>query len=235
MIDDDDMKDEYDFSNGVRGKYLPNLVLGIDEARRGPVIGPMVMAGTMMKEDGEKDLVSLGVKDSKLLSPKERQRLYTYILKMVVNHVIIIFSPAEIDAALQDPKMNLNHLEAKGTADIIEKITPTPWQVITDCPSNNTKAFIAKIRSFLKKRSEIEIVSEHKADVNYPIVSAASILAKVVGDNEIEKLKELYKIDFGSGYPSDPKTVAFLKKNITNEKYQPIFRKTWATYKELLK
>ena len=230
------MRDEYDFSQGVRGKYIGKfspLVCGIDEAGRGPVIGPMVMAGVIMEEEKNQDLIELGVKDSKLLSASERQRLYKYIVKMAINHIIISFDPAEIDAALNDPIMNLNHLEAKATASVIDVITPTPSRVITDCPSTNMAAYIQKVKSFLGKPTKAIIISEHKADVNYPIVSAASILAKVTRDEAIERLKKYYKVDFGSGYPSDPKTKKFLAENYAKPKYSSIFRKSWKTYKEL--
>ena len=79
---------------------------------------------------------------------------------------------------------------------------------------------------------KIELLVEHKADLNHISVSAASVLAKVTRDSEIEKIKKAIKEDFGSGYPSDPKTKAFLEKNF--EKYPEIFRKTWSSHKEMI-
>jgi ribonuclease HII len=99
-----------------------------------------------------------------------------------------------------------------------------PDKVILDCPSNNLKEY----KSYILERLEYKpvLVVEHKADVKYTIVGAASILAKVARDNEIKKLKAKYKIDFGSGYPSDPVTMEFTIKNF--DKY-PFFRQSWET------
>src|SRR3990167_4128053 len=81
--------------------------------------------------------------------------------------------------------------------------------------------------------NEMEIVAENKADVNYPVVSAASILAKVTRDNLIEDLKKKHKIDFGSGYTSDPLTQKFIAENWSNAKYSELIRKQWETFKRL--
>ena len=78
----------------------------------------------------------------------------------------------------------------------------------------------------------MKLVLEHKADLNYPVVSAASILAKVTRDAEIEKIKKEIGVDFGSGYMSDPRTSEFLKKNY--KKYPEIFRKSWAPYQKII-
>jgi ribonuclease HII len=80
------------------------------------------------------------------------------------------------------------------------------------------------------KKLEPKIVCEHKADFNYPVVSAASILAKVTRDAEIEKIKQQIGLDFGSGYPSDPNTVAFLQKHVLDFKKERIFRESWSTW-----
>ncbi len=75
--------------------------------------------------------------------------------------------------------------------------------------------------------SKLRIVSEHKADRTYPIVSAASIIAKVERDSEIAKLKVKYG-DFGSGYLTDDKTMVFLKRLLdTNDDYPSCVRKSW--------
>ena len=75
------------------------------------------------------------------------------------------------------------------------------------------------------------MVVEHKADFNHLIVGAASIIAKVTREKELEKLRRKLKVDFGSGYPGDPKTKKFLEENWNNPKYSFLFRKSWATYK----
>jgi len=202
------------------------LICGIEEAGRGPVIGPMVMVGLCIDSSSEKKLIEIGVKDSKLLTPKQREGLFDKILDISKKHKITVISPSEIDDALNDPDMNLNLLEAKTSAAFIDFLKPE--KVILDCPSNNIRAYTNQVRQFLNNK-DIEIIAEHKADVNHPVVSAASIIAKVTRDKEIEKIHKKIKIDFGSGYPSDPRTVEFLEKNWS--KYPNIFRKTWESYK----
>jgi len=205
------------------------LICGIDEAGRGPVIGPLVMCGILIKEEGEEKLKKLGVKDSKLLTRQQRESLYKKIIKIAKKYKIIIVNPKEIDKAVKGHNgLNLNWLEADKSAEIINTLNPE--KAIIDCPSNN----INKYKSYLFKKiknKEIELILEHKADFKYPVVAAASIIAKVTRDNEIEKIKKQIKIDFGSGYPSDPRTQEFLEKN--HSKYQKIFRKSWSSYSVL--
>jgi ribonuclease HII len=207
---------------------MQKIICGIDEAGRGPVIGPMVMAACTIKEEDEPKLTMMGVKDSKLILPKERERLYDEIIKTVLKYKIKIITPKQIDDALTDRKSNLNFLEANVTQSLINSLKPD--LATLDCPSTNINAY----REYIKKgiKSKTEIIAEHKADFNHPIVSAASILAKVTRDREIQKLKENLGVNFGSGYPSDPLTVEFLEQNY--EKHEKIFRKTWQSYKNII-
>ncbi|MBI4739740.1 ribonuclease HII [Candidatus Woesearchaeota archaeon] len=202
-------------------------ILGIDEAGRGPVIGPMVMAGVLIGDDDEKKLKAIGAKDSKLLSPSARELLYDKILAIVKNYEIVILTPQDIDKAVNDPGVNLNGLELRTSAVIINHLKPD--KAILDCPSNQPKAYVTQLKQHLSHTCDI--VAEHKADVNYVVVSAASILAKVTRDREIKKIKELYG-EIGSGYPADPLTQEFLRKNYKT--YPALFRKSWQSYKNVL-
>ncbi|MFQ5474607.1 MAG: ribonuclease HII [Candidatus Nanoarchaeia archaeon] len=202
-------------------------LVGCDEAGRGPVIGPMVMCGVLIDEKDEQSLKKMGVKDSKLLSEKQREDLFEKVKEAVKAYEIVILEPKDVDDALRDPNTNLNWLEAKATAEILNKLKPE--KAIIDCPSNNPKAYKEHLRGLLKSR--MQLVVEHKADLNYPSVAAASILAKVTRDSAIKKLRETYG-DFGSGYPADPSTKRFLEDNW--DKYPEIFRKTWASYKKVV-
>jgi len=207
-----------------------SLICGIDEAGRGPVLGPLVMCGLLVKEEDEKELVKLKVKDSKLLTKKTREAMFDKIKDISYRAEIIIINPDEIDHAVNNHDgLNLNKLEARKTADIINLFKPD--KVIVDVPSNNIKSYKEYLLGLIKNK-KIELVLEHKADLNYPVVSAASILAKVTRDNEIEKIKKEIKIDFGSGYMADSKTVSFLEKY--HEKYYDLFRKSWSSYQNLL-
>lgn len=206
------------------------IICGADEAGRGPVIGPLVMAGVTIEEKDESKLKNIGVKDSKLLSVSRRELLFDKILDIVRNYKIIIIGPKEVDSELESEDSNLNWLEAKKSADIINDLGPQV--VYLDCPSNNIIAYTNYVMKLVKDKS-IKIVSEHKADMRYPVVSAASILAKVTRDKEIQKIKDQIGIDFGSGYPSDPVTKEFLEKNYN--KFPEIFRKTWESYRRVVK
>ena len=203
-------------------------ILGIDEAGRGPVIGPLVIAAVKIKDSNEKKISALGVKDSKLLTPKQREKLYYDIIKIVESNKIYIIKPKEIDDAVTSSKTNLNWLEGDYSAKLINELKPD--KAILDCPSNNPKAYVDYIKK--KVKAKTEIIAEHKADMNYPVVSAASILAKVTRDKEIAKIIDKLNKPIGSGYPSDPVTKKFIKENY--KEHPEIFRKSWQTYKDLV-
>jgi len=206
------------------------LICGIDEAGRGPVLGPLVMCGLLVKEEDEKGLVKLKVRDSKLLTKVKREFLFDKIKDISYKYEIIAIYPDEIDHAVNNHDgLNLNKLEARKSAEIINLLKPD--KAIVDAPSNNIKSYKQYLFELINNK-KIELILEHKADLNYPIVSAASILAKVTRDNEIEKIKKKIKIDFGSGYMSDSKTVNFLEKYY--EKYPELFRKSWLPYRDIV-
>ena len=201
------------------------LICGVDEAGKGPVIGPMVVAGVMINEENTKKLEELGVKDSKLLSKTQREKMFESIKSISEKYKVIILEPNEIDYYVEDNR--LNDLEGNKIAEIIDYLKPE--KVIIDCPSPNINAF----KDFIRERitTKTKLVLEHKADYKYKVVGAASILAKVIRDREIEKIKDKYKIEFGSGYPSDERTQKFLKENWNKSKFKDIFRKSWSTWR----
>jgi ribonuclease HII len=216
-----------------------SLILGIDDAGRGPLIGPMILAGVLMTKEHEKRLKSEGVVDSKLLEHKERMRLEKIIKSLSLKHHVVLSTPIEIDMSILSGT-NLNTLEAMKAAHIINEInqgktTKEKIKVIVDCPSTNIKAWTATLEKFINHKGNLEISCEHKADFNYPAVSAASILAKCMREEEVAKLKSQFSKygDIGSGYPSDPMTKEFLKKFGKPLADSGIFRKTWATWKAL--
>ena len=205
------------------------LICGIDEARRGPVLGAMVMCGAMIEEDDMPKLIALKPKDSKLMTREEREELYPKLLSVLKYYHIFIIQPNEIDKAVKGGDgLNLNRLEAHKQAEILNEFNPD--QAIIDCPSNNIDSYRIYLKKLLKNK-KIDLILEHKAE-RYPLVAAASIIAKVTGDREIEAIKKEIGIDFGSGYMSDPKTVEFLKNNF--EKYPELFRKSWFPYQDLV-
>ena len=184
----------------------------------------MVLAGVSIEEEKLASLRAIGVQDSKLLSPTQREGLYKKIIKLVKAYKTIIVPAKEIDQAVESKTINLNTLEAQKFAQLINFLKPEI--AIVDCPSTNISAYTEQLKTYLK--TKVNLRCEHKAE-KYPSVAAASILAKVTRDKEVENLKKKYDIDFGSGYPSDPNTQMFLKDNWN--KYPSLFRKSWATYK----
>jgi len=199
------------------------LILGIDEAGRGPVCGPMVLCGYMIEESKIEKLRKMGVKDSKLLAPKKRTELFAKLKRFCEDYHTIKISASEIDKLRNIT--NLNRIEIAKMQAIINKLQPD--KVIIDSPEVNTQAFAKKIREKLDK--ECEIVAENFADKNHPEVGAASIIAKVTRDNEIKKLHKSHGF-FGSGYSSDPATISFLKDWLKMNKDFPGFvRKSWMT------
>ncbi|MBS3147132.1 ribonuclease HII [Candidatus Woesearchaeota archaeon] len=186
----------------------------------------MVLSGILTDEEGIESLKSIGVKDSKKLTPRKRAYLFNKIIKIVKKYSILTVFPEEIDGKLNHG-INLNDIEAIKSAQIINELKPD--KVIIDCPSPNLKAWKNYVLELLNDK-KIELIVEHKADSNHIPCAAASILSKVTRDNEIEKIKKKIGIDFGSGYPSDPITKKFLKENI--DKFPEIFRKSWSTYSD---
>ena len=206
---------------------MTKKLLGIDEAGRGPVLGPLVIAGVMIQEHQQDELRSWGVKDSKLLQPYKREALAERIMN-TFPYKIIIIQPAEIDAALESETLNLNWLEAHKTAEIINELKPDI--ALIDSPSPNIPAYRKYIERLLTH--DAIITPEHKADLNYPVVGAASIIAKVTRDAEIQKLQKDIPVPLGSGYMSDPLTQQFLAKY--HDAYPYIIRKSWASYRNLI-
>jgi ribonuclease HII len=207
------------------------LISGVDEAGRGPVIGPLVIAGVSIDENNLPKLVNLGVKDSKLLSPQRRERLASQIKKLALNYHIVLLSPAEIDRVVESKRKlhKLNRLEAQAMAKVIAVLKPDVVYVdASDILADRFGEHIAENLSFSPK-----IISEHKADIKYPIVSAASIIAKVERDKVISQLQKKHG-NIGCGYPSDPNTIKFLEDWIRKFGSYPDFvRKSWKTAKRV--
>ncbi|MFB0567946.1 MAG: ribonuclease HII [Candidatus Bathyarchaeia archaeon] len=206
-------------------------IAGVDDAGRGSVIGPLVIAGVLIEKENLHKLVDLGVKDSKLLSPHKREWLAKEIRKTALRCHFIALSTSEIDKVVETGRKlrRLNHLEARTMAEVIAALKPDIAYVdASDVLAERYKQHILENLPF-----EVQIVSEHKADAKYPVVSAASIIAKVERDKAIRELRERHG-DLGSGYITDPKTIEFLKSWIQKFGFYPEFvRKSWKPAKRL--
>lgn len=201
-------------------------ICGVDEAGRGSLLGPLVIAGISVKKSAIKDLSSIGVKDSKKLLPKVREQLYKEILKIADNYSVARIYPKIIDANVK--KHNLNNLEAKYMAKVISKLRPDVAYV-DSCDVNPIR--FGKQISLLSNMSKIR--SYHHAESKSVAVSAASIIAKVNRDRSIARLQKSYQI--GSGYPSDSKTIGFVTKYYQENQTFPNFvRTSWMPAKMIM-
>ncbi|MFX0168098.1 MAG: ribonuclease HII [Candidatus Hodarchaeota archaeon] len=204
-------------------------IAGIDEAGRGPVIGPLVIAGVVIDASQEDALIEWGVRDSKDLTPHRRNSLERQIRKLAEQVEVLEISAKEIDAQRKLMR-SLNVLEAEWMAQVLNRLN---WQTAyVDASDVNAERYGRLITTQLKTPKKI--ISEHKADSAYPVVAAASIIAKVRRDQRIQELHKAFG-DFGSGYPNDPKTRKFLIDWIkSHDKFPDIVRQTWETARGIL-
>ena len=207
------------------------MMCGIDEAGRGPCVGSLVVAGVLCEND--EHLIQIGVRDSKKLTPKRREELVKEIKKSVHRYEVISIPASDIDELRK--VMTLNDLEVDAFSKIVERLHPDVCYV--DAADVNETRFGKDILSKLSFKPTI--ISKHKADEIYPVVSAASILAKTIRDEQVRKigleLEKKLDIPLGSGYPSDPITQKFLKKWVeTYEELPPHVRVSWQTSRNLM-
>ena len=207
---------------------LSQRIVGIDEAGRGPVIGPLVIAGVVIEPLQEEALIEWGVRDSKDLTPRRRELLDRQIRQLAKEVEVLEVSAQDIDKQRR-LKRSLNTLEADWMAQVLNRMT---WQTAyVDASDVNAERYGRMIATQLKKPGKI--ISEHKADSMYPVVAAASIVAKVQRDRRIQEYHRSYG-DFGSGYPNDPKTKRFLIEWLrSHDNFPEIVRDTWETARNL--
>jgi len=206
-------------------------VVGIDEAGRGPVIGSMFIGGFMVDEEDLDKVDDLGVKDSKKLSDKKRGSLAKKLREMG-NPFLKEITASEIDDLRE--VMTLNEIEIQGFTDVIERSNAD--KIIVDLPEPDGDRFIRKMKKELPAKFENrDFIAEHEADDNFPIVSAASIIAKSARENHVDELKKKYGYDFKSGYPHDSPTIEFLEEYVEEKGELPEeTRRSWSTAERIL-
>lgn len=201
-------------------------ICGVDEAGRGPVLGPMVVSGVSVRD--ELQLKDLGVKDSKKLSSRRREALALEIRSVAKVEVLVV--PADEIDRLRE-KMTLNELEVDMFARVLAKLKPRI--AFVDSSDVDAERYGREIQR--KLDFEVELVSRHGADSLYPVVSAASIIAKTARDERMRRIENEIGQRIGSGYPSDPDTVHFLEKWIKEKgNLPPHTRKSWKTARKIL-
>lgn len=206
--------------------------LGLDEAGRGPVLGPMIMGGIVIPEKKEKIVERMGVKDSKKVTPKRRAVLSRKLTKMF-EYELVEISAKDIDL-MRAKGINLNQIEKLAMKQIIRKLDSD--KIIIDALDVKEGRLQEEMQEYAGP--DREVLAEHKADENYLAVGAASIIAKHRRDQIIDELNRNYikttkdRNGIGSGYPSDPKTKAFLKQ-YTYDEMPEFVRRSWGTVQKI--
>ncbi|OPX57261.1 MAG: Ribonuclease HII [Methanomassiliicoccales archaeon PtaB.Bin134] len=202
------------------------MICGVDEAGRGPVMGPLVVAAVMVRD--EQPLRELGVADSKLLTRRRREELDLQIRDLAEVELAVVHA-AEIDEFMGSSSLNL--LEVKHFAVLIERLRPD--KVFIDAADVVEERFGRRVQDLLTCRPDM--VCEHKADLTYPVVSAASIIAKVARDNIMDQIQESFGRPIGSGYAHDEVTIDFIRMWLKETgSLPPHVRASWKTAKDLI-
>ena len=205
------------------------LLGGIDEAGRGSVIGPLVIAGISFDPTGLESIRNQGITDSKKLSVQKRETLYTKILQSAVSVFVCRISPITIDNYVNYKKLNV--LESRFMTIIADNLRAD--KIIIDACDVKPDRFKQSVLKNLTSKS-VKIYCFHKADTDNLIVSAASIIAKVTRDREIKKIEETLCKKIGSGYPSDPSTKLFLRNHLFDNENKKYIRFSWSPVKNMI-
>jgi ribonuclease HII len=222
---------EFGFSSHLNSLHSNNTIVGgVDEAGRGSVMGPLVVAGVSVEKRNLSRLRRAGVRDSKLLSPKARCQLFSQIVDLA-EHICILKSDCnEVDHYVFSNM--LNKLEAEAMAAVIDSIYAA--RVYVDACDVNSIRYKECVECHLAVGPKPRIFSLHHCDRTSTVVSAASIIAKVVRDGEIQRIRLLHK-EIGSGYPCDKKTMGFIAQWISNHHSAPPFvRKSWQPVRAII-
>jgi ribonuclease HII len=198
-------------------------ILGVDEAGRGSVLGPLVVGAFCCTEDQLDRLGATGVRDSKQLTPRRREQVYA-LLPAVGECRSLALPPRTIDRYVA--RGGLNELELLSFAALVEKFRPDTAYV--DACDTNAERFGSRLAEMIGPG--VRIVSRHKADRDFPVVSAASVVAKVRRDAALEALRTRSGEPMGSGYPSDPTTKECVARHARDGGAVPSWmRRSWET------
>ncbi len=200
-----------------------SYLIGCDEAGKGPVLSSLIVCVAICDRLHEKSLKKFCKKDSKQLSARQREEILAELDKFCTFKTVEL-TAADLNSMMKT--MSLNDIEAKAMASILKNLT---GDIMIDLLDRYEWTFRERMQRFGVKRFE----AQHKADENFPIVAAASIKAKVLRDLRVKEAIEATGVDFGSGYPSDPKTIAALKDAEMRKKLKPYIRERWQTLENI--
>jgi ribonuclease HII len=198
-------------------------ILGIDEAGRGSVLGPLVVGGFLVRTDRIEALRAVGAKDSKELSPSAREEVYANLPALGECRSVVL-TPREIDRFVVHGR--LNELEARAFGELVRQLNPEEARV--DACDPDAPRFARAVAHW--SGSNARIVARHHADRDDVVVGAASVVAKVRRDRAIARLRRRLGVEVGSGYPSDERTIEFLRRHLSQCPTPPPWvRQEWAT------
>jgi ribonuclease HII len=229
------------------------VYLGVDEAGKGPVLGPMVAAAVLAAPSS----LPADVDDSKRLAPARRESIAGAIRGSDAVAVGVAFvEPAEIDR----PDTDMNTLTVRGQARAVraalggggggtadDGAPDEPVRVVADAGDTSETRFARRLGEFVEGDGEaesaidglpaVDVEAFHGADETDPVVGAASVVAKVARDARMAALDDRYPAydGVGSGYPSDPTTRSFLRAHVADHGDVPdCARRSWATCDDVL-
>ena len=217
---------------------------GGDEAGRGAVLGPLVVSVVAVSDSKERKFGRIGIRDSKLLSRRKREFLWEEIYSIAEEVKFYKISAGEINIAMKG-NISLNELEAIHFTRLVDSLESDVRKIYVDSPDVIQERFGIRIGIMSKKpmrvdkvkgkriAKAIKIVSEHKADTKYPVTSAASIIAKVERDKEMDRISDEVGIELGSGYPSDKMTVGAIRENLGSIALSQYIRQRWKTMDDI--
>lgn len=212
--------------------------IGVDEAGRGPVIGPLVVCALCVPEADEAVLRKLGARDSKELSPEQRQRISEVISSQAEARGwgigMVRCEPSRIDANSLSSDLNL--LEVELFAEAIEAASKNSvgGAIMVDACDVDEHRFASRLTSRLGSQwSRWVVVSEHGMDSRDVVVGGASVLAKVERDSSIMGIEEGLGIRIGSGYPSDPLTRQAVRELVSEDLPHECLRWSWSTVSDI--
>lgn len=198
--------------------------LGVDEAGKGPVLGSMFVAA--VRTDPER--IPADVDDSKRLTPARREELAATIRERADAHIVVEVPVERID----DPQTDMNELAVSGHASALTPLARDGCECYLDAADTNAVRFERRVGS--RVPVDVDVRAEHRADETYPVVAAASILAKVARDDHVASLESEYG-SVGSGYPSDSTTRTFLREFVHDHGRLPgCARESWQTSQDVL-
>ncbi len=217
---------------------MASYVIGCDEAGRGCVIGPLAMTAFAVEPSKEQRLPLAGARDSKEMTAQKREAALEKI-REIGDYKTRLISAKEITLGMER-KISLNEIEAIALAGLLDEFVKEVIArgdkvdaIYMDSPDPQPEKYERRVRKNSKHLQGVKIISENKAENKHPCIAAASVVAKTTRDAELQKIKDEFGEDFGSGYTHDAVTIDFVKRHLKDERLAPYLRTKWKTVKNM--